>query len=80
LARVVDLTRQVIAIELLASCQGIDLLAPLQTSAPLESVRRAIRAVVPTLTVDRSPAGDIERLVTLLERGDIERAAGTTLE
>ncbi|HUL72639.1 MAG TPA: histidine ammonia-lyase, partial [Vicinamibacterales bacterium] len=47
LARVVDLTRQVIAIELLASCQGIDLLAPLQTSAPLESVRRAIRAVVP---------------------------------
>ncbi|MFI5177669.1 MAG: histidine ammonia-lyase [Vicinamibacterales bacterium] len=80
LARVVTLTRHVLAIELLAACQGIDLLAPLQSSTSLEGVRRAIRGVVPTLTVDRSPAPDIEQIAGLIERGDLERAAGVQLE
>ena len=37
-ARVVELADDVVAIELLAACQGIDLLAPLATSAPLARV------------------------------------------
>jgi histidine ammonia-lyase len=80
LARVVDLTRHVLAIEVLAACQGLDLLAPLQTSEPLERVHRAVRAVVPTLTVDRSPAPDIDRIARLIEHGELEGAAGVELE
>ncbi len=79
LARAVDLTRHVLAIEILAACQGIDLLAPLTTSAPLARVHRAVRAVVPTLTVDRSPSPDIARIADLIERGEIERATELAL-
>ena len=79
LARAVDLTRHVLAIEILAACQGLDLLAPLTSSAPLEGVRRAVRAVVPTLTVDRSPAPDIARIAELIERGALEAATGLGL-
>jgi histidine ammonia-lyase len=79
LARAVELTRHVLAIEILAACQGIDLLAPLTTSAPLERAHRAVRAVVPTLTVDRTPSPDIERIAQLIERGELERAVGIQL-
>ena len=79
LARAVDLTRHVLAIEILAACQGLDLLAPLTSSAPLERVRRAVRAVVPTLTVDRSPSPDIARIAELIERGVLEAATGIGL-
>jgi histidine ammonia-lyase len=80
LARVVDLARHVLAIELLAASQGIDLLAPLTTSTPLARVHRAIRAVVPPLTVDRSPAPDIARIAELIEQGALEQAAGLQFE
>ncbi len=80
LARVVELARQVIAIELLAACQGIDLLAPLTTSTPLQGVHRAVRQGVPPLTVDRSPAPDIDHITALIERGDVDRAAGFALK
>jgi len=79
LARAVDLTRHVLAIEILAACQGLDLLAPLTSSAPLERVRRAVRAVVPTLIVDRSPSPDIARIAELIERGALEAATGLGL-
>jgi histidine ammonia-lyase len=65
-ARVVELAEHVLAIELLAACQAIDLLAPLTTTTPLEAVRRAIRAEVPPLDADRSPSGDIEKIVALV--------------
>jgi histidine ammonia-lyase len=74
LARVVDLASHILAIELLAASQALDLLAPLTSSAPLQGVHRAIRAHVPALTVDRSPAPDVAHIVGLIERGDIERA------
>jgi histidine ammonia-lyase len=80
LARVVDFARHVIAIELLAATQGIDLLAPLSTSPPLARVHRAIRSVVQPLTVDRSPAPDVAKIVGLIERGDIEHAAAIALD
>ena len=79
LARAVDLTRHVLAIEILAACQGLDLLAPLTTSPPLARVHRAVRAVVPTLTVDRSPSPDIAVIAELIERGDIERSVGVAV-
>jgi histidine ammonia-lyase len=78
-SRLVDLATRVVAIELIAAAQGLDLLAPLATSTPLEGVRTAIRADVPFLEADRSLSPDIERVATLIEQGVIERAAGIEL-
>jgi histidine ammonia-lyase len=78
-ARVVEFARHVIAIELLAGCQALDLLAPLRTATPLQRVHDAIRAVVPTLTADRPPSPDIETIAALIDSGALERAAGVPL-
>ena len=78
-ARALELARLVVAIELLAACQAIDLLAPLTTSAPLERVRRAIRARVPALDADRPPAPDIEALAALVATGELEAASDVEL-
>jgi histidine ammonia-lyase len=77
--RVLELARTVVAVEVLAGCQAIDLLAPLETSPPLARVHRAVRAVVPMLDDDRPPAPDIERIAALIENGDLERACGIDL-
>ena len=55
-------SRAILAIEILAGCQALDLLAPLTTSAPLAARAQAVRKIVPTLTVDRPPAPDIETI------------------
>ncbi len=78
--RVVELATEVVAIELLAACQGIDLLAPLQTSPRLQEVHRLVRADVPRLDADRSPAPDIARLARLIASGSVEAACGGSLD
>jgi histidine ammonia-lyase len=78
-ARVVELATHVVAIELLAACQAVDLLAPLTTTAPLEAVRRAIRGHVPALNHDRPPAPDIARVARLIGDGAIVAATGMPL-
>jgi histidine ammonia-lyase len=52
-------TLNVIAIEFLASCQGVDFRKPLQTSPLLRNAHDALRAVVPFATTDRLLADDI---------------------
>jgi histidine ammonia-lyase len=79
LARAVDLAEHVLAIEILAACQAIDLLAPLHTSAPLAGVHRAVRDNVPTLDVDRPPSPDIGAIVSLIHARTIERACQVSL-
>src|SRR4029077_11098305 len=54
--------RDVIAIEILCACQAIDLLAPLETSAPLKNVHALVRSRVPALDADRAPAPHIAPL------------------
>ena len=73
-ARIATLVTHVLAIEVLAAAQALDLLAPLTTSTPLQRAHAAVRSVVPTLTVDRSPAPDIEAISTLVSDGALERA------
>jgi histidine ammonia-lyase len=73
-ARIATLVTHVLAIEVLAAAQALDLLAPLTTSTPLQRAHAATRAVVPTLTVDRSPAPDIEAISALISDGGLERA------
>jgi histidine ammonia-lyase len=52
-------TSAVVAIELLAAAQGLDLLAPLGTSPKLAPVHAALRRIVPMLDHDRFFAPDI---------------------
>jgi histidine ammonia-lyase len=59
----------VIAIELLAACQGIDFHAPLTTSPVLQRAHAQVRAASPNLTQDRALAGDIARVRDLIEAG-----------
>ena len=78
-ARVVELARQVISIELLAAAQAIDLLAPLSTSPALARIHAAMRARVPMLTADRPPAPDIDAIAALVEGGALEHSCPIAL-
>ena len=53
LKRVVDNTRNVLAIEAMAAAQAVEFLAPLKTSKRLQSAQSAIRAVSPAMDKDR---------------------------
>jgi histidine ammonia-lyase len=61
--------RSIVAIELLAAAQGLDLRRPLQTSAPLESIVRQLRNHVEFWSDDRFFAPDIEAAEGLIASG-----------
>ncbi len=63
-------TARIVAIELLAAAQGVDLRKPLATSAPLARAMAAIRAAVPFWSRDRAFAPDLEAIRFRVERGD----------
>ncbi len=54
--------RHILAIELLAACQGLDLIEGGVTSTPLEAVRAKIRNIAPKMDVDRSLHKEIESI------------------
>ncbi|XP_030625933.1 histidine ammonia-lyase isoform X2 [Chanos chanos] len=64
--RVIEHVEQVLAIELLAACQGIEFLRPLRTTTPLERVYDLVRTVVKPWIKDRFMAPDIEAVHRLL--------------
>uniref|UniRef100_H3DF09 Histidine ammonia-lyase n=1 Tax=Tetraodon nigroviridis TaxID=99883 RepID=H3DF09_TETNG len=64
--RVVEHVEQVLAIELLAGCQGIEFLRPLRTTTPLEKVYELVRSVVKPWIKDRFMSPDIEAVHRLL--------------
>jgi histidine ammonia-lyase len=63
--------RNVLAIELLSACQGIDLLAPLKTGALAEHAYRRIRSVSKKVDADRSLAQDIAAVAEEIAKGTI---------
>jgi len=71
--------RQILAIELLAACQGCDFHAPLASSDALEAVRALVRRRVPRLENDRYFAPDIAAAADLIASGEVVRAAGLAL-
>ena len=73
---VADLYAHVLAVEALVAAQALDFLAPLRSSERLEAVRRAIRARVPFMDVDREVHRDIVETRRLLAEGALARAAG----
>jgi histidine ammonia-lyase len=63
--------RHTIAIELLCACQGIDLLAPLQTGTLAKKAHAAVRTKSRMLSIDRPLAPDIEAVSAMVADGAI---------
>src|SRR5450432_293704 len=74
LKRIVDNTRNVLAIEAMAVAQAIDFLAPLKPSKRGQAAHAAIRAVCPTVEKDRVMYKDFERLAEFIAGGKIAEA------
>ena len=66
LARVVELTQQVLGMEYLAAVQALEFQRPLKTSPPLEAAASKLREQVPRLENDRYMASDIDAAVSLI--------------
>jgi histidine ammonia-lyase len=66
LERMLENLRNTIAIELLCSCQGIDLLAPLQTGTLAKKAYDVVRAKSPKVIQDRPLAPDITAVSALV--------------
>jgi histidine ammonia-lyase len=71
LKRIVENTRNVLAIEAMAVAQAIDFLAPLKASKRGQAAHAAIRSVCPTVEKDRVMYKDFARLVELIATGKI---------
>jgi histidine ammonia-lyase len=71
LKRIVDNTRNVLAIEAMAVAQAIDFLAPLKTSKPGQAAHAAIRSVCPIVDQDRIMYKDFARLAELIASGRV---------
>jgi histidine ammonia-lyase len=69
----------VIAIEFLTACQGVDLRAPLKTSPPLEGAHGALRLQVPFAATDRLLAPDIEAAASTIRRAEVQSLASGLL-
>ncbi|HET9405784.1 MAG TPA: histidine ammonia-lyase [Candidatus Sulfotelmatobacter sp.] len=74
LKRIVDNTRNVLAIEAMASAQALDFLAPLKTSKRGQAAHAAIRSVCPTMEKDRVMHGDFVRIAELIAGGKLAHA------
>ena len=71
LKRVVDNTRNVLAIEAMAVAQALDFLAPLKTSKRGQAAHAAIRSVCPTMEKDRVMYADFARIAKLIAAGRV---------
>ncbi|OWK63082.1 Histidine ammonia-lyase [Lonchura striata] len=78
--RVIEHVEQVLAIELLAACQGIEFLRPLRTTTPLEKVYDLVRSVVRPWIKDRFMAPDIEAAHRLLVEQKVWEVAKPYIE
>ncbi|HEY1270621.1 MAG TPA: histidine ammonia-lyase [Terriglobales bacterium] len=71
LRRIVENTRNVLAIEAMAAAQAIDFLAPLKTSRRCQAAHAAIRSVSPAMEKDRVMYGDFAKLAELIAGGKL---------
>jgi histidine ammonia-lyase len=68
-------TLNVVAIELLTGCQGIDFRRPLRTSPALQQAHEALRTRVPFATADRLLAEDIEAAASIVRLPAVQSLA-----
>jgi histidine ammonia-lyase len=69
LRRVVENVRNVLAIELLCACQGIDFRRPLRSSEPVERAHAIVREIVPSMVRDRAVSPDIIAVAGAIRAG-----------
>src|SRR5499433_1666422 len=69
LSRMLRNLQNILAIELLCACQGIDLLAPLKTGRLASQAYATVRAKSPKVTEDRPLAPDINAVSALIDSG-----------
>jgi histidine ammonia-lyase len=74
--RALQLAINVIAVEILCSCQAIDLRSPLASSPPLMRAHKIVRERVPKLVDDRPPAPDLDAIAEIIRVGKLEYATG----
>jgi histidine ammonia-lyase len=72
-------TSRIVAIELLAATQGVDLRRPLTTSPKLAQAVAMIRAEAQFWNRDRAFAPDLEAIRRRVEAGDFVPSAGAVL-
>ncbi|XP_055508740.1 histidine ammonia-lyase isoform X1 [Leucoraja erinacea] len=78
--RVIEHVEQVLSIELLAACQGIEFLRPLRTTTPLEKVYDLVRTIVRPWIKDRFMAPDIDGVHQLLMEQKVWEVANPYIE
>ena len=71
LRRVVENTRNVLAIEAMAAAQALDFIAPMKTGPRGQRAYQAIRGVCSKMDADRVMYGDFEKISGLIERGTL---------
>jgi histidine ammonia-lyase len=74
LKKIVENSRNVLAIEAMAAAQALDFLLPLNTSGRLQQAHAAIRAVCPTMDKDRVMYGDFSRIGETIAGGKLADA------
>lgn len=76
-AQVVANSRRILGVEILAACQALEFLRPLETSAPLAAAYRRVREKIAPYDRDRYLAPDIEAIAELVRSGTLADAAAT---
>ena len=69
----------IVGIEMLTAAQGVDFRSPLATSPELQAAVSALRAVVPTLDVDRYMAPDLAAATELVASGALNASVSAGL-
>ena len=75
----IDNVAHIVAIELLASVQGVEFRAPAKTSETLQRVRAQVREQSPRFAEDRSLSPDIEAVAMLIHEGRFREYATAIL-
>jgi histidine ammonia-lyase len=71
LRKIVENTRNTLAIEAMAAAQAIDFLAPLKPSKPLQQAHSAIRSACATMERDRIMYQDFVRIAEIIKAGKL---------
>lgn len=75
LRTMVENAERMFAIELLAAAEGLEYRAPLKPGLGVQQAQKAVRALSPRLTADRSLAADIERVAAAIRSGEFDQWA-----
>ena len=70
---------RILAVELVAACQALDLRAPLMPSPTSRAIRSRVRADIPTLENDRALAPELALATELVRSGSVIEAASSVL-